>query len=168
MPHLFFKTVVKGTRILNLRYGTIDFGDAELFWTKPPIFDMNDDVEIMLSPVFDVIEDPQNNAHEREYRAFVVDGKLYSISRSYIDWPTEVPQEVIDYTKNKINQISKSNFVKSYVLDVTECIVNDKKVIDVVEANPICCAGLEVCNDLLSPLIKDKNNLNTKNNRSKT
>ncbi|MBE7074902.1 MAG: hypothetical protein E7376_02875 [Clostridiales bacterium] len=159
IPKLFFKTVVKGERILNLRYGSINLGGHELFWTKPPIFNMDDETEIMLSPMFEAIEDPENKADDREYRAFIVNGKVYSLSRSYVDWPTEVPFEVKEYVENKVKQISKTNFCKSYVLDVTECITNGKRVIDVIEANAICSSGLEVCNDLLSPLLADKSNM---------
>ena len=159
IPDLFFKTVEKGLRILNLKYFSINHEGEELFFTKPPIFNMDDDKEIMLSPMFEVIDDPENKAEDREYRAFIIDGELYSLSRSYVDWPTKVPEEVRVYVENKVKQIGETDFVKSYVLDVTECIINGKRVVDIIEANAICSSGLEVCNDLLSPLKSTKESL---------
>ena len=156
MPQLFFKTVNKGLRLKNFDYGVETIGERSYFYTKPRIVNIYDNTPIMLSPMYKNIFDRENRTFKKEYRAFVVDGELYSISRSFLNYHVDVPQYVVDYANKKIEEINTTNFVKNYVLDITECIVNNKQVVDIIEANPICCAGLEVSNDLLNPIKPNK------------
>ena len=93
----------------------------------------------------------------KEYRVFVLNNKLLSISRSYIDYPTEVPDEVKLFVEEQINRASLiADFPSSYVLDVGEVFMDDKEVIDIIEYNSICSSGLEVCNLLVEELLKLK------------
>jgi hypothetical protein len=147
-PNLFLKTVKKGLHIKNLKYGQ----ENNKFYTKPSIIHIYDNTEIILSQMYDNIIDTKNNTNKKEYRIFVVNGQLYSISRAYVDNPIQIPQYVLDYAYKKISDINKTDFVKSYVLDIVECVIDNKQVVDIIEANPICCAGLEVSNDLLNPI----------------
>lgn len=40
----------------------------------------------------------------KEYRAFVLNNDLLSISRSYVDYPTEVPSEIILFAEDQIKK----------------------------------------------------------------
>ena len=120
-----------------------------LFYSKPPIFNVKDDDEIMLSEVFEAIDDKENNMDCREYRVFVVDNKIHALSRSYVDYSTKVPARVTKYANSLVDQVKKLKvFASSYVVDLAEMEIHGKEVIDIVEFNPICVAGLEVDNNL--------------------
>lgn len=151
LKNTFFKTAEKSSNRMVLKwYGNLTFGSMKLFATKPPIFDVSADDKIFLSEVYEPIIDKENDDHRKEYRAFVVDGELLSISRSYIDYPTETPQKVVDFANEVIEMTNaRKEFPKSYVVDLAEMIVDGKEVVDIIEFNPLCSSGLEVNNDLL-------------------
>lgn len=93
---------------------------------------------IFLSDVFEPIKDEKNNMDCKEYRVFVLNNALLSISRSYVDYPTKVPNEVILFVEDQIKKISSmSNFPSSYVLDVGQVLMDGKEVIDIIEFNSI-------------------------------
>lgn len=154
--NIFFKTAKKSHTHCILKYfGYIDIGGKKLFATKPTLWNIALDDSIFLSEVFESIEDKENNMDCKEYRAFVLNNSLLSISRSYIDYPTEVPNEVILFVEEQINKISSvPNFPSSYVLDVGQVLIDGNEVIDIIEFNPISSSGLEVCNRLVDELVK--------------
>jgi len=85
-----------------------------------------------------------------EYRAFILNNTLFSLSRSYIDYLTEINHEIITFLNTQIERTIKiPNFPSSYVLDVGTINVNGQKRIDIIEYNSIIFSGLEVSNDLL-------------------
>ena len=93
----------------------------------------------------------------KEYRAFILNNRLFSISRSYVDYPTEVPKEVKLFVEKQIDKVTLiSDFPSSYVVDVGQILVDDKEVIDIIEYNPISSSGLEVSNLLIEDLIKQE------------
>jgi len=154
--NIFFKTAKKShTHCILKYYGYIDIGGKKLFATKPTLWNIALDDSIFLSEVFESIEDKENNTDCKEYRAFVLNNSLLSISRSYIDYPTEVPNEVILFVEEQINKTSSvPNFPSSYVLDVGQVLIDGNEVIDIIEFNPISSSGLEVCNHLVDELVK--------------
>ena len=151
---VFIKTAKKSHIHTSLGfYGVINFGDAKAFFTNPPLFNLYDDDTIFLTETFKSIADGANDMHCREYRVFVLNNNLLSISRSYVDHPTIIPDKVLEFANE---QIEKTNLIKdfpsSYVLDIGEIMIDSKEVIDIIEYNPIVSSGLEVCHDLISEL----------------
>ena len=112
---------------------------------------------IFLSETFENIEDKENDMNCREYRVFVINNNLLSISRSYVDYETKVPDEVIAFAEKQIKKVSEIlDFPNSYVLDIGQVMVDEKEVIDIIEFNPICSSGLEVSNKLVEEIVKRK------------
>lgn len=165
--NIFFKTAKKSNSSCVLRYyGYVNIGGRKLFATKPTLWDVSLDDDIFLSERFESIDDKENDMNCKEYRVFVVNDTLLSISRSYVDYPTEVPDEVKSFVEEQINRVSSiPDFPSSYVLDVGQILMDGREVIDIIEYNPISSSGLEVCNllvdalvDSTHPLVKKKNN----------
>lgn len=154
--NIFLKTVKKSHTHCILKYfGYIDLEGEKYFTTIPTLMNVSLKDSIFLSDVFESIEDEKNNMDCKEYRVFVLNNSLLSISRSYVDYPTEVPNEVILFVEDQIKNISSvSNFPNSYVLDVGQILMDGKEVIDIIEFNPISSSGLEVCNHLVDELVK--------------
>lgn len=153
---LFFKTALKThTHCILDYYGHIDVGGEKLFFSKPPVWHVAPNDSVFLSEAFERIEDKENEMSCREYRVFVLDHELLSISRSYVDYPTEVPDEVRIFVEEQIKRASLiPGFPRSYVLDVGQMKVNGAPVVDIIEYNPIASSGLEVCNQLTDALLK--------------
>lgn len=156
--NIFFKTAKKSHTHCILKYfGYIDIEGNKLFVTKPPLWNISLEDDIFISDVFKSIEDKKNDIDCKEYRAFVLNNNLLSISRSYVDYPTKVPNEVKSFVKEQIIRASLiTDFPSSYVLDVGQISMNGEEVIDIIEYNSICSSGLEVCNLLVDELLRKK------------
>lgn len=156
---IFIKTAIKShTRCVLKYFGTIEIDGKPLFFTKPPLWDMALSDIVFLSEVFESIKDPENDMNCREYRVFVVDDSILSISRSYVDYETQVPEQVTAFAELQIKRISKiEDFPSSYVLDIGQVLMEGKEVIDIIELNPICSSGLEVSNHLVDEILKRRN-----------
>ncbi len=112
---------------------------------------------IFLSDAFEPIEDKENNMDCKEYRIFVLYNTLLSISRSYVDYPTVIPNSVKLFAEEQINRVSSiHDFPNSYVLDIGQVMIDGREVIDIIEYNPISSSGLEVCNLLVDELINQE------------
>lgn len=119
-----------------------------IFMTNPPLFNLSSDENIILSETFEKISDEHNDC--LEYRVFVINNELYSISRSYVDYDTELSKDIFYFAIDQINIIKEqNNFPANYVMDITKARINGKEVIDIIEFNPICCSGLEVSHNLV-------------------
>lgn len=160
--NIFFKTAKKSNVHFVLKFfGNIDIGGNKYFATKPLILNVSLEDDIFLSDVFESIEDKENKIDCKEYRAFILNNALLSISRSYVDYPTDVPTEIKLFVEDQISRASLiSDFPCSYVLDVGEVLIDGRKVIDIIEYNSICSSGLEVCNLLVDELLEQKQSLN--------
>lgn len=156
--NVFIKTAKKTSNHCVLKYyGNIDVNGERYFVTKPTLWNISSNDSIFLSEAFCNIDDKENNMDCKEYRAFVLDGSLLSISRSYIDYPTEVSNDVIEFVKQQIDKVSSiPYFPNSYVLDVGQVLIDGKEVIDIIEYNSISSSGLEVCNLLINELLKQR------------
>ena len=154
--NIFFKTANKSNTHCILKYfGYIDLEGEKYFVTKPTLWNVSLKDSIFLSDVFESIEDDENDMDCKEYRAFVLNNTLLSISRSYVNYPTEVPNEVISFVEDQINKISSvPNFPSSYVLDAGQVLMDGNEVVDIIEFNSISSSGLEVCNHLVDKLVK--------------
>lgn len=155
---IFFKTAKKTHTHCVLKYcGVIDFCGKKVFVTKPQLWDVSLEDTIFLSETFQSIKDEENNMDCKEYRAFILNNSLLSISRSYVDYPTEVPNDVIYFVEQQINRASSiPDFPNSYVLDVGQVLMDGREVIDIIEYNSISSSGLEVCNNLVDELVNNK------------
>ena len=156
--NIFFKTAKKSQTHCILKYfGNVNIGENQLFVTKPPLWNISLEDTIFLSDVFQSIEDKENNMDCKEYRAFILNNTLLSISRSYIDYQTPVPNEIKSFVEEQINKaLLIPDFPSSYVLDIGEISINGREVIDIIEYNSICSSGLEVCNLLVDDLLNQK------------
>lgn len=156
--NIFFKTAKKTHTHYILKYfGYINIDDEKYFVTKPTIRNVSLEDSVFISDVFEPINDKENNMSCKEYRVFVLDNTLLSISRSYADYPTDIPNEVKTFALEQIYRASSiSGFPSSYVLDIGEILINGKEVIDIIEYNPISSSGLEVCNLIVDELINSK------------
>jgi len=156
--NIFFKTAKKSHTHCILKYvGHIDIGGEKFFATKPTLWNVSLEDSIFLSDAFESIEDEENNMDCKEYRIFVLNDTLLSISRSYVDYPTAVPDSVKLFAEEQINRVSSiSDFPNSYVLDVGQVLVDGKAVIDIIEYNSISSSGLEVCNLLVEELLNQE------------
>lgn len=151
---VFLKTAIKSGIHCSLKhYGNVEMCGNKIFYIDPPLFYLSSNDEIFLTETFDSIEEPQHNLDCSEYRIFVVDNSLLSISRSYADYTMPIPSEVREFAQNQIIRASLTpEFPSSYVLDIGQILMNGKQVIDIIEYNPICSAGLEVNNTLIDKL----------------
>ena len=156
--NIFLKTAKKSHTHCVLKYfGYIEIGENKYFATKPTLWNISLEDAVFISDVFESIEDEENNMDCKEYRAFILNNTLLSISRSYVDYPTEVPSEVKTFVEEQINRASLiSDFPNSYVLDVGQVSIDGKQVIDIIEYNPISSSGLEVCNLLVFEILRQK------------
>ncbi len=155
---IFLKTAKKSHTHCVLEYfGYIDIGGNKYFATKPTLWNISSDDVVFLSDVFESIKDEENNMDCKEYRVYVLNSTLLSISRSYVDYPTEVPSEVKTFVEGQVSRASLiPDFPKSYVLDVGQMSIGGKEVIDIIEYNPVSSSGLEVCNLLVDELLGQK------------
>ncbi len=156
--NIFFKTAKKSdTHCVLKSFGYIDIGGEKYFVTKPTLWGVALEDSVFLSDVFKPIIDKENDMDCREYRVFVLNNTLLSISRSYVDYPTKVPNDVKMFAEEQIKRVaSMHDFPSSYVLDIGQVLIDDSEVIDIIEYNPIISSGLEVCNLLVDELINQE------------
>lgn len=150
-PSIFFKTALKSSNSCLLNYyGEIELSGKKFFVTSPTLFDINPHDIVFLSSPFESIPDLENDMDCYEYRAFVVNNTLLSLSRSYIDYPTDINPAITAFVKEQIKRNTKiPNFPSSYVLDVGKIKINNQELIDIIEYNPISSSGLEISHSLI-------------------
>lgn len=97
--------------------------------------------------ISDVVEIAEDSKGLLEYRAFIVNGQIYNISRVH-DFLLETIKEVImEKLQEVINTLNKTDFPKSYVVDLY--IGKNKlgkSIVDVLECNPIIASGTYLYN----------------------
>lgn len=110
------------------------------------VLQMYRDEEFIISEFVDIEEDEIGN---KEYRVFVYDNKILSISRNTEFILHQVESEVYEVAKEVVEKVKCGKFPSSYVLDlVSYKDKNDKKQIDVLEFNPICSSGKYLYNSV--------------------
>lgn len=102
---------------------------------------------VLITDALDIIKDDYG---KREWRVFVVKGKIWCISRTSDDL-IDIEPYVIEKIQRKIEQLSKrSIFPSSYCVDFFEYHDSNGKVIfDICEFNPIESSGVYRKNDLV-------------------
>lgn len=106
----------------------------------------HEDEDFIISDAVSIEEDEYGLI---EYRAFIVNNEIINISRVSGYLLGFIPKEVLDKSNDIINNLKKTDFPKSYVLDLF--IYNNeknKKVVDVLECNPIISSGLYLYNSV--------------------
>lgn len=138
---LFFKTLSKNysnkIELNQLR------DDESLIHT---VLEMHEDEEFIISEFIDIEEDKIGN---KEYRVFVYDSKILSISRNTDFILHKIEPEVYEFAKEVVEKLKNSTFPTSYVIDLV--VYKDKigsKHIDVLEFNPICASGKYLYNSV--------------------
>lgn len=108
------------------------------------VYSLHPDSKVIISEAVDIMKDSFGT---KEYRIYVVEGKLISASRMLDYERHNVPDEIITFAKEIINLIPKE-FPSSYVVDLMEYSINGVKDIDVVEFNTIIASGRYVLNSI--------------------
>lgn len=101
---------------------------------------------VLVTDALSIIKDDYG---KREWRVFVVKGKIWCISRSSDDL-VDIEPYVIEKIQRKIEQLSEiSIFPSSYCVDFFEYDNNGEVVFDICEFNPIESSGVYRNNDLV-------------------
>lgn len=106
----------------------------------------NNSTPVLVTDALSIIEDDYG---KREWRVFVVKGKIWCISRASDDL-VDIEPYVIEKIQRKIEQLLEiSIFPSSYCVDFFEYDNNGEVVFDICEFNPIECSGVYRNNDLV-------------------
>lgn len=106
----------------------------------------DDSTPVLVTDALSIIKDDYG---KREWRVFVVKGKIWCISRASDDL-VDIEQYVIEKIQRKIEQLSKiSIFPSSYCIDFFEYNSNGKVIFDICEFNSIESSGVYRNNNLV-------------------
>lgn len=106
----------------------------------------DDSTPVLVTDALSIIKDDYG---KREWRVFVVIGKIWCISRASDDL-VDIEQYVIEKIQRKIEQLSKiSIFPSSYCIDFFEYNSNGKVIFDICEFNSIESSGVYRNNNLV-------------------
>lgn len=101
---------------------------------------------VLVTDALSIIRDDYG---KREWRVFVVKGKIWCVSRASDDL-IEIEPYVFEKIKTKIEQISEvSIFPSSYCVDFFEYDNNGEIIFDICEFNSIECSGVFRNNNLV-------------------
>ncbi|MCI8384237.1 MAG: hypothetical protein HFJ33_05180 [Clostridia bacterium] len=146
----FLKTVKK--QFSNICH-IIQMGDSKVLFSfvGHSLFGGNMLISDNLTPVLvtDALSIIKDDYGKREWRVFVVKGKIWCISRTSDDL-VDIEPYIIEKIQRKIEQLSeKSIFPSSYCVDFFEYDNNGEVVFDICEFNPIECSGVYRNNNLV-------------------
>ena len=138
---VFFKTKHKNfSRIIN----TSNFFKKDLSFIQALEEHSNDDFIIS-----DAVTIEKDENGPLEYRAFVIDGEIFNISRISYNLLSNIPKAVIEILKEAVTSLKGTGFPESYVIDLFTYIDKDgNKVTDVLECNPIVASGTYLYNSI--------------------
>lgn len=139
---LFIKSVKKGFSIV-----------LKGLYDDDTLGNKSSKMEIYISEYIDISKDELG---KKEFRCYIVDGKLTSISR-YLDYNEhEIPEDVRQKALQIVSNIPKE-FPSSYVLDLGVYNKNNTSIdIDVIEFNPIISSGKYIYNTIFTNRAKVK------------
>jgi len=131
---IFFKTVDKAySNIVK-----IDYLKDEKSLIHVTLSEHLDD-DFIISEVVDMLEDDMST---KEYRVFVLNSEILSISRCTEFVLHSIDKEIYDYAKSVVENMKERNFPSAYVVDLFEYINRDGlREIDVIEFNPYAGSG---------------------------
>ena len=88
-----------------------------------------------------------------EYRAFIINGNIYNISRISNTLLCIIPKEIIYKLQQTVSNLKETDFPKSYVIDLF--IYKNQfgeKVVDILECNPIIASGIYLYNSVIEKI----------------
>lgn len=101
---------------------------------------------VLVTDALSIITDEHG---KREWRVFVVQNKIWCISRAS-DTLVAIEPYIVKKIQHKINELSKnSKFPSSYCVDFFEYEHNGKAVFNICEFNPIESSGVYQSNELI-------------------
>lgn len=139
---VFFKTKDKNySQVISVE----KFLDKESPFYKA--LQTHQDDEFIISDVVEIIKEA---TCPLEYRAFIVEGEIFNISRVHDYLQGSIPHNILEKLISVIDQLKDTDFPKSYVMDLFVCKdKTNKTYIDVLECNPICSSGTYLYNSVL-------------------
>lgn len=142
---VFFKTKQKNySQIIDIS----KFLKKDLSFTQALEAHENDDFIIS-----DAVEIENDGHGMLEYRAFIVNSEIYNISRISELLLSSIPNEVISKLKEIVHILKETDFPKSYVIDLfIYKDKNGKRVVDVLECNPIVASGTYLYNSVFEKI----------------
>ena len=164
--------IISGQEILDNPQKILDlFGEENIFFkTKyknysnvidiAKLFDKTDnfykalaehrDDEFIISDVVDIARDKCGSL---EYRAFVVEGEIYNVSRMHDRLLNTIPDKVMIKLHDVVEKMSGIEFPRSYVVDLFAYnSIGDEQEIDVLEFNPILASGTFLYNTVFTKI----------------
>lgn len=110
------------------------------------VLSMHENDEFIISEVVDIMDDEIGN---KEYRVFVFDGRIISISRATEFILHQINPIIYKKVQEIVKYMSSLDFPTAYVFDLFEYKdVNNEVVIDVVEFNPYIASGRYLYNSI--------------------
>lgn len=142
MDSVFFKTKDKNySQVIEID----KFLDKESPFYKA--LETHQDDEFIISDVVEIIE---TETGMLEYRAFIVEGEIFNISRAHDYLLGNIPENVLEKLTSMITKLKDTDFPTSYVMDLFICKGKENKTyVDVLECNPICSSGTYLYNSVL-------------------
>lgn len=138
---IFFKTKVKNySQVIEV--DELCNPDSAI---KKAIKQHKDD-EFILSDVLDIEYDSNGMV---EYRGFIINNNLTSISRINDYLMGTIPHSVVQKMSSIVESLKDTDFPNSYVLDICVCKGKNGCFLDVLECNPIECSGTYLYNSVL-------------------
>jgi len=142
---VFFKTKHKNfSRIIDI---------SQLFNHHSAIYQtlkLHQDEDFILSDAVSIDKDEHGPL---EYRAFIINGTIYNISRVSDSLLGRIPQIVLDILEDLVDSLKNTDFPLSYVIDLfIYKDKDDKRVVDVLECNPIIASGTYLYNSIFSQI----------------
>lgn len=103
--------------------------------------------EFIISDVVSI--DKDKNDILIEYRTFIMNGQIMNISRVSDHLLETIPEEILDKLNNILISLKETDFPTSFVIDLfVYSNPEEKRVVDVLECNPIISSGLYLYNSV--------------------
>lgn len=138
---IFFKTLIKGYS---------EFVDISTFKNHDSILyhalKLHEEDEFIVSEIVNINNDELGR---REYRTFVVNGNILNISRCFHRTLHSIDKYVYKKIKEIVEKLIKTNFPKSFTLDVFEYQKDGENLIDILEFNPLSGSGKYLYNSFM-------------------
>ena len=88
-----------------------------------------------------------------EFRAFIVNGEIYNVSRISQNLLSKIPKEILNKLKEIVSKLNISDFPKSYVIDLFIYTSKEgNRVVDILECNPIIASGTYLYNSVIEKI----------------
>lgn len=139
--NFFFKTLKKNySECININYLK---NKNSIFYNA---IKLHKDEEFIISEKINILKD---DIGKKEYRIYVYNGNIINISRVTISMLHKIDREIYDKALEIVKELSMTDFVKSYVLDLCVYEKDNQKEIDVIEFNSFISSGRYLYNTIM-------------------